>query len=91
MTHPATAEGIYQGMASGMLAARALRDILERDVPPEQAFSAYERACRHAFTASFRGAAVWQWLVDHGGLDAIAGILNHPFSRGALARVMARM
>ena len=28
LTHPATAEGIYQGMRSGMMAAEALRDVL---------------------------------------------------------------
>ena len=28
LTHPATAEGIYQGMRSGMLAAECLRDVI---------------------------------------------------------------
>jgi flavin-dependent dehydrogenase len=29
MTHPATAEGIYQGMRSGMIAAEAVRDVVQ--------------------------------------------------------------
>ena len=91
MTHPATAEGIYQGMHSGMLAARALHNILDRGVAPAEAFSGYERACRRSFALSFRGAGLWRPFVDRGGLDLTVGMLNHPFSRNILARCMAHM
>ena len=91
MTHPATAEGIYQGMQSGMLAAKALRDILNRDAEPTQVLRAYEQACQSAFRLSFRGAGLWRKFVDVGGLDLTVGALNRPFSRNFLARCMARM
>ena len=91
MTHPATAEGIYQGMCSGMLAARALHDILSKRVEPERAFGDYERACRKAFQRSFQGAALWRRLVTSGGLDLLVAALNRPLSRRLLARCMAQM
>lgn len=91
MTHPATAEGIYQGMRSGMLAAQALHDILKQRVDPALAFRDYERACRKAFEVSFRGAGLWRRLVSSGGLDVVVGALNRPVSRRLLARCMAQM
>jgi geranylgeranyl reductase family protein len=91
MTHPATAEGIYQGMRSGMLAARTLNDIFKLRVKPERAFREYERACRKAFGVSFRSASVWRGLVMSGGLDVAVGVMNRPTSRRLLARCMAQM
>ena len=91
MTHPATAEGIYQGMRSGMLAAQALRDILLGGVAAEQALRAYEAACRQAFALSFRSAALWRRLVSSGGLDLLARTMNRPPLEGVLARLMAHM
>jgi geranylgeranyl reductase family protein len=91
MTHPATAEGIYQAMHSGMLAARALHDILARRVEPGRALHDYERACRKAFQVSFRGAGLWRRLVSSGVLDFVVGALNRPASRRLLARCMAQM
>jgi flavin-dependent dehydrogenase len=91
MTHPATAEGIYQGMRSGMLAAQALHSIIKQRVDPASALREYERACRKAFAASFRGASLWRRLVRSGGLDAVVGLLNRRMSRRLLARCMAQM
>jgi menaquinone-9 beta-reductase len=91
MTHPATAEGIYQGMRSGMLAAQTLSDILKQRVKPERAFREYERACRKAFGVSFRSASLWRGLVMSGGLDVAVGMMNRPTSRRLLARCMAQM
>src|SRR5262249_4088790 len=91
MTHPATAEGIYQGMRSGMLAAEAIASILKRNVEAEDALRDYERACRKAFAMSFMGADVWERLVSSGGLDFIAGLMKHPRLSGYLARGMAQM
>src|SRR6185436_15753356 len=42
LTHPATAEGIYQGMRSGMMAAEAIRDVFCAGAAEEAAFAAYE-------------------------------------------------
>jgi geranylgeranyl reductase family protein len=91
MTHPATAEGIYQGMRSGMLAADALHQILSNKAEPRSALRDYERACRRAFSGSFRAAGIWRQLVDCGALDIVVGASNHPMSRRVLARYMAQM
>jgi menaquinone-9 beta-reductase len=91
MTHPATAEGIYQGMQSGILAAQTLSDIIKKKAEPPQALRDYERACRKVFGTSFRGASVWRRLISSGGLDMLTGMLNRPISRRLLARCMAQM
>jgi menaquinone-9 beta-reductase len=91
MTHPATAEGIYQGMHSGVLAANALHDILNRAAEPDAAFRAYQYACQKAFRLPFRRASAWRYFVETGGLDVTVGLLNRPFSRRLLARAMAHM
>ncbi|HEY1815102.1 MAG TPA: NAD(P)/FAD-dependent oxidoreductase [Kofleriaceae bacterium] len=57
MTHPATAEGIYQGMRSGMLAAEAIREIA-RGASEADAFARFQRNCRRTFLRSFWGAAL---------------------------------
>jgi menaquinone-9 beta-reductase len=91
MTHPATAEGIYQGMRSGMLAAAALNKIFKERKNPQNAFREYENDCQKAFSISFRSASLWQALVSSGGLDLIVSITNHPTLRRLLARCMAQM
>jgi menaquinone-9 beta-reductase len=90
MTHPATAEGIYQGMRSGMLAAEALRAIFDGE-DPARAMRRYEAGCRKVFRASFLGAALWRRAVDAGALDVVAGALNRPVAQRTLAGLMARM
>jgi geranylgeranyl reductase family protein len=91
MTHPATAEGIYQGMRSGMLAAQALCGILQGGVEPPRALRDYEATCRKAFGMSFRGAGLWRHFVTTGALDVVAGMLDRPMSRRLIARCMAQM
>lgn len=87
MTHPATAQGMY----SGILAARCLRDIFNQVVEPEDALADYQRACGKAFRLSSRGASIWKQIVSAGGLDLTVGFLNRPASRSFLARCMAHM
>ncbi len=58
MTHPATAEGIYQGMRSGMIAAEAIAAIAMQRVAETAAFARFERRCRRTFLASFWGGAL---------------------------------
>jgi geranylgeranyl reductase family protein len=91
MTHPATAEGIYQGMRSGVLAAEALGRILRDGASEQDAYRSYEAACRKCFAPSFLGAAAWRRMVSAGGLDLLAGALNRPWTQRMLARGMARM
>jgi menaquinone-9 beta-reductase len=57
MTHPATAEGIYQGMRSGMLAAEAIAAI-GRGVSEGDAFEQYQRSCQRTFRRSFWAGAL---------------------------------
>lgn len=91
MTHPATAEGIYQGMRSGTLAAEALHDVLVGGGSPLSAFSRYEAACRRVFGMSFRGALLWRRLVSAGALDLVAAAMRRPIAQRMLAKTMARM
>ncbi len=57
MTHPATAEGIYQGMRSGILAAEAIAEI-ERGATEQDAFVRFQRRCRRTFQRSFWAGAL---------------------------------
>jgi geranylgeranyl reductase family protein len=91
MTHPATAEGIYQGMRSGILAAETLASIFHAAESPSDALRRYEWNCRRAFGDSFRGALLWRWFVNIGGLDLLATTMNRSFVQQALAKVMAQM
>jgi geranylgeranyl reductase family protein len=89
LTHPATAEGIFQGMRSGMLAAEAARDVVLHGAPEASAFAAYERHCRKAFRASFLSGRVFRWLMKTPMLDALAYASEKPFVRRTAARVLA--
>jgi flavin-dependent dehydrogenase len=91
LTHPATAEGIYQGMKSGMLAAEALRDMIVGGKPEIEAFAAYEASVRKAFTASFLGGGVFRTLVQTPALDWLVKIGEQPIVQSAAARVLAAM
>ena len=91
MTHPATAEGIYQGMRSGVLAAEALCDALEGRASEAVAFGAYERRCRRAFLASFLGGGLFRRLVRTPVLDWLVRASEQPAVRTATAKLMASM
>ena len=89
LTHPATAEGIYQGMRSGMLAAEAIRDVLAQGVDEAAALATYERRCRKTFRASFLGGRTFRWLMKTPLLDALAYASEKPLVRRTAARVLA--
>lgn len=91
MTHPATAEGIYQGMRSGVLAAEALADVLQGRAGEREAFAAYEARCRRAFDRSFRGARVWRAAISTPLPDWIVAATERPGVRAAIGRLMAKM
>jgi geranylgeranyl reductase family protein len=91
MTHPATAEGIYQGMRSGMLAAEALRDVLSNSADEAATWLAYEARCRRAFRASFWSAKIWRGAVKSPMLDWVVGFGQRPGVKRALARLMTQM
>jgi flavin-dependent dehydrogenase len=89
LTHPATAEGIYHGMRSGMFAAEAARDVILQGVPEASALAAYERRCRNAFRASFLGGRVFRWLMNTPMLDVLGYVSEKPLVRRTAARVLA--
>jgi len=90
MTHPATAEGIYQGMWSGMLAAKALAGALQGEAE-KAAFGAYQAACRKQFQTGFQAARLWRGAMRTPLLDCFARIVQTPAARNMLAGLMAEM
>jgi len=91
MTHPATAEGIYQGMRSGMLGAEAVHAIQSGQASETEAFATYERKCKMAFQLSFWGGGVFRKMVRTDALDWIVALGEQPAVRTATARLMASM
>ena len=91
LTHPATAEGIYQGMKSGVLAAESLRDMFVLGEPESKAFAAYERRVKSALQLSFLGGALFRALVKTSVLDWVVRASEQPMVQSAAAKVMAAM
>ena len=91
MTHPATGEGIYQAMNSGIEAANAIARVLAGQQDESEAAKAYEAACRSAYAASFRGGMVWRKFVQAGALDVTVRAAKLPFVQRRLAGTMAHM
>lgn len=91
MTHPATAEGIYQGMRSGMLGAEAVADVLSGRLGEREALSLYERKCRKTFQLSFWGGGVFRKLVRTDALDWMVKLGDAPMVQSATAKLMAQM
>ena len=91
LTHPATAEGIYQGMRSGMMAAETLRDVLVSGQAEARAFAAYERRCRKTFRASFLGGGVFRWLLQASIVDGLVRASAAPLVRRTAARILASL
>jgi flavin-dependent dehydrogenase len=89
MTHPATAEGIYQGMRSGMLAAEAAADILNGRCTEEAGFARYERECKKAFQLSFWAGGLFRKLVRTDALDWMIALSDQPLVASATAKIMA--
>lgn len=90
LTHPATAEGIYQGMRSGMIAAEAIADLRRGVVVEDEAWRQYERGVKRAFQASFAvGGKVFRQMVRGRGLDWLIQATSSPIVQSATARVMA--
>jgi geranylgeranyl reductase family protein len=76
---PASGEGIYQALHSGLLAAQALNEILSCGADPVVAFRRYETACRKVFDSSFRHSRLARTLIAHGGVEALSRLLPQNF------------
>jgi flavin-dependent dehydrogenase len=91
MTHPATAEGIYQGMRSGIFAAEALANVLEGRASERHAFARYEARCRRAFGVSFLAAKLVQRVIASPFPDWMATVGQSALVKRVTGRVMAQM
>ncbi len=91
LTHPATAEGIYQGMKSGMLAAEAVRDIVSGVASEQAAFARYEERCRKTFRLSFLGGGIFRLLIKTPIMDWLVAASERPRVKHAAAKVMASL
>jgi geranylgeranyl reductase family protein len=87
MVHPATGEGIYYGMKTGMFAAEAVAEILAGRESEEVAFERYQSRCRRAFQAPFWSTKLLQPLIESPVPDWLAksGIARR-FAGPALAQ-----
>jgi len=91
MTHPATAEGIYQGMRSGMLGAEALTSILRDGRDEAEALASYERRCKKTFQLSFWSGGLFRELVKSKTFDFMIALGDRPMVQSATAKLMANM
>jgi len=91
MTHPATAEGIYQAMRSGMLAAEAISDITSRGFREETAFASYEAACRKTFRPSFLAGGAFRRMMRTNALDWVVRVGQTPAIQSVTAKLLASM
>jgi len=89
MTHPATAEGIYQAMRSGMLAAEAISDIVGRGFDEQAAFASYEAACRKTFRASFLAGGAFRRVMRTSALDWVVRAGQNPAIQSVTAKLLA--
>ena len=91
MTHPATAEGIYQGMQSGIFGRKPIADILSGRQSETDAMQAYEARCKQAFHLSFLGGRVFRRLLKTPALDWAVRFGEQAFVKSGAARVMRHM
>ncbi|MBN8609711.1 MAG: NAD(P)/FAD-dependent oxidoreductase [Deltaproteobacteria bacterium] len=91
MTHPATAEGIYQAMKSGMLGAGAIADILSGRRSETSAFSDYERRCKSQFLLSFWAGGVFRRVARTDALDWVVQASQVPAVKSTAARILASL
>ena len=72
---PASGEGIYQALCSGVLAGQALHEILASRGRSSYTLKQYETACRKTFDQSFRLGQLIRHFVGHGGLDVLPKVI----------------
>ncbi|HXV37774.1 MAG TPA: NAD(P)/FAD-dependent oxidoreductase [Myxococcota bacterium] len=91
MTHPATGEGIYQAMHSGMLAADAIAAVAAGRCSEARAFAHYERCARRRFTPSFWAGAAFRGVVRTPLFDAVVKLGSTPQLQRATGRALASL
>ncbi|MFN7702354.1 MAG: NAD(P)/FAD-dependent oxidoreductase [Deltaproteobacteria bacterium] len=91
MTHPATAEGIYQAMKSGMLGAGAVSDVLSGRCSEREAFETYERRCKVQFQLAFWAGGVFRRVARTDVLDWVVQASKVPAVKSTAARILAAL
>ncbi len=91
MTHPATGEGIYQGMRSGMFAAEAISEVLSGRSSEREALGRYVRRCAKTFLPSFWAGGLARGVLRTPLLDYVIKAGNAPRIKAATARVLAHL
>ena len=75
LVDPASGEGIYQALCSGVLAGQALHQSLTPGVLSSYAFKQYETACQKTFDQSFRLGRLIRHFIAHGGFDVLPKVV----------------
>lgn len=88
MTHPATGEGIYHAMQSGVYAAEALADILLHRASETTAMRRYHMRCVRRFTPSLLAGGAMRHLLKTPLMDWIVGGTQQPLVQNAAAVVL---
>ena len=91
LAHPATGEGIYQGMHSGIMAADAVSDVLCNGRDERESWARYEARCRRAFRMSFWSAKIWRAAVKSPVLDMAVGLGQRPGVKRTIGKIMSEM
>ena len=91
MTHPATGEGIYQGLRSGMFAAEAIADILAGRASEADALHRYDQRCAKTFLPAFWAGGLARSVLRTPVLDFVLAASNAPRLKAAAARALAHL
>lgn len=89
LAHPATGEGISQGMDSALFAADAIGDVLEGRSTERAALRRYDRRCARRFLPSFWLGRGFRGALHTPLLDWVVGAGTHPAVQRAAARMLA--
>jgi flavin-dependent dehydrogenase len=89
LTHPATGEGISQGMDSALFAAEAIADALGGRSSEIEALRRYDRRCARSFLPSFWLGGAFRAALHTPLLDAIVAATSRPAIQRAAARFLA--
>jgi geranylgeranyl reductase family protein len=89
LVHPATGEGISQGMDAALYAAEAIDDVLAGRSGEDAALRRYERRCARRFLPSFWMGRAFRGALHTPLLDWIVGAGAHPAVQRAAARLLA--
>jgi flavin-dependent dehydrogenase len=89
LTHPATGEGISQGMGSALFAADAIADVLAGRRSEEDALRRYDRLCSRSFLPSFWLGRAFRSALHTPLLDWMVSATHQPAIQRAAARFLA--